>query len=91
MMKFDEYVKEMAPELAYKFIIPHMPDAAWEAIDKCLKMEGVTPDNLSGMMEEMFKENGYPTYEAATRILTKALEHRKWLLDLGLFDKEHKG
>ncbi len=86
-----ERAKDVSPEVAYKFIInsKKMTDEALAAIDKCLRA-GIAPEQIA---EAVSEKQELPSEDADKKpamhiFFVKALEHRKWLLDLGVFDKE---
>jgi len=79
--KIMETMAVLAPEVAYKYVNEQMPEYCWQAIDKCLRMEGSTPEILSQFLAEKMD-----IPDPIRRFFSRALEHRKWLLDLGVFD-----
>lgn len=87
-------IKDMSPEVAYGFIYEDLPDDACAALDRLLRTEGYTPGKVANLTMASFTPPSSPD-EAQKRagmevMFAKALEHRKWLLDLGVFDEEKK-
>lgn len=85
-------IKDMSPEVAYGFIYEHMSDDVTVALDRSLRMEDCTPEKVANLTMASFPPPASPE-EAQKRagmevMFTKALEHRKWLLDLGIFDEK---
>ena len=80
LAKYAKEVENMAPELAYKFVNEKMTDEAWRAIDMCLLMEGATPEWLANIIGTQMN-HGKEIPATIRKFFSKALEHRKWLLD----------
>lgn len=81
--------KDASPERAYKFIFEAMPADATAALDKALRA-GATPEDIARfIVGHSSMKSRSPQLKPAIKIYAaKALEHRKWLLDQGIFDKE---
>ena len=72
----EEEVDNMLPQMAYKFVYEKMPKDAVEAIEKCLLIEGMTPEIIAGILVER-----YPSIsDNIKRFFIKALEYHKFLI-----------
>jgi|GEM_PF-6187255 len=85
-------IKDMSPEVAYGFIYEDMTDDTCATLDRLLRAEGWTPEKVAKLTMASFPPPSSPE-EAQKRagmevMFAKALEHRKWLLDLGVFDEK---
>lgn len=83
-------IKDMSPEVAYGFIYEDMTDNTCATLDRLLRAEGWTPEKVANVTMASFPPPASPE-EAQKRagmevMFAKALEYRKWLLDLGVFD-----